>query len=191
MRLLFYSAIAACLCGCRSSGGDSPTAALATTTAIVATIPLAPVAGVYHAVSGDIRKEKTRTLALHAQYDPVYAARIQMLSKRDPVMDAREAFAHGDAVLLPYTRRLPLGRDESSLTREFRELMAAVITDPLDQNESRWNSETYRHFMKVASAYRIAFNQEMTRLKEEPNQSSQRNAMAPPISEFEYRSSRG
>ena len=165
------------LSGCRSAGGDNPAAGIATTTAIVATVPLATVAGAYHAISGDIRKDKARTLALHAQYDPIYAARIEMLSKRDPVADAREAFHRGDDILLPHTRQIPLGRGESSLSPNFRELMASVITDPLDHDEGRWNSETYRRFLKVASTYRISFNKEMTRLTKGPNQALEPTTM--------------
>jgi hypothetical protein len=186
--------LAAVSLSCKTTEHASPAlGGLATTSALVAALPLIPFAGAYHLVSGDVRKQRRAEQKLQEALDPVYQKRIELVEKRDPVGDAGQAWLDGFRAFLP---SLPRGNlfpgiegTEYHLKREFgdsnhealqqseflRYLEVLMSKDPLhdQQKEVHYFSDKFKEFIRVCWDYRKAFNREMySRLQKQDGERS-------------------
>lgn len=156
-------------------------AALVTTSALVAALPMIPVALPFNVVRGI--HERNAEKQLQNVLDPVYEKRITLIQQRDPVADARQAFSGGATAFMASTTRgslFPgLEHTDFHLNRQFglqnyarsqqsdllQYLQKLMSKDPVHvQNKDvPYFTETYKRFIHVCWVYREAFNKEMYR----------------------------
>jgi hypothetical protein len=98
-RILFFLGAISALgyVGCSSQGAGG----LATTSALLVALPLLPAAEAYHAISGDIDKDKQRGVELASQLRPVYFERTKLTERRKPVEDAEKLISRGIIFIMP------------------------------------------------------------------------------------------
>jgi hypothetical protein len=165
--------------GC-STDPTSRTIALgdaATASALLVTLPLIPFADAYHAISGDIRKEKEKERIIQEKLNPIYQKRIEMVKARSPKADADQTWKEGVTAFLS-----SLGRDgglypglesteynlkdqEENQRRidggNFLTYLQTLLSDDPLQQQARNFSEKHNEFMNVRWEYEESFNREI------------------------------
>jgi hypothetical protein len=165
---------------CKSSERvKQETVGLATVSAMAVALPLIPFAMPYGAITS-AREEKQKR-KLEEVLDPVYEQRRGMVTARDPVADAAQAWTNGARAFLPSLPRanifpglentefhLKQGNFASEnyariMESEFlRYLETLMGQDPVHVQNSNvlYFSATYKQFLKVTWDYRERFNRE-------------------------------
>ena len=164
---------------------------VATVSALVAALPLVPVAEGYHFLKGDIRELKQNVAALKVKLDPVYEERVRMIEGRDPVADAQTVLGEGCELLLPSVpdgvifpgyfdpragapSAQPSRSPKSPTYRFLEELMDKDrLHSESEQLGVSYSGRPYTAFLRAGAHYKERFNREMVRLTgREPNSES-------------------
>ena len=172
-------ALAASGCGSDPETRRETLGGLATTSALVAAMPLMPLipftAG-YTAISES--KERKSDKLLYQQLDPVYQKRIEMIQARSPEADAATAWAQGSRAYLPSVPNVGyypgldpsvyhFGRIEGNQEQidhsEFLTYLQTLMTDDPLQAQVHSFNDTFNKFLSTRHAYQEAFNREMFR----------------------------
>jgi hypothetical protein len=168
------------LASCQSQEGGVPAAGgLATAGALAVAVPLAPLAGVYHVLSGGVAGEQARDAARGEQEKPVWQQRSRELQARNPQRDAKAAFAQGSVAFITYrleSTAIEVGKmqgsveDVASNARVIRsspllsQIMDLVSPYSLVKNGDWIMTEDFRKYEAISKTYKAAFNTEMYRL---------------------------
>ena len=181
--LLLLSALL-CGTGCTSSEAKQTAGGAATATTLLVALPLVPVAGAYHAVTGDVDKEHAREEAKNAELDPIYEARRVAFSQRNPKDDADAVFHDGFLVFLPYesafveSNRVKMHdwRYEPFFYADYEKALAGSpvyksLCEYVFELPERWayekkhgilfSSETYLNYRHAVRDYVSQFNERM------------------------------
>ncbi len=175
--------------GCTSSDLRDTGETLATTSAILVAIPLAPFAEGYHALSGDVKKRAEAFRAESARLDPIYEQRRQMLAARIAADDANAVARDGFIVFLPPTagmveenRTNPWPNFEPEFYADYEKAQAGsklykalcdlVFDDPSQTAFEKENgmvpfSPTYKKFLTAKWEYIDAFDKRMRQIAQE------------------------
>ena len=192
--------------GCTSSDVKQTAGGLETVSALAVALPLIPFAEAYHGISGDTKKAAKKMEDLRARLDPVYEARITLITQREPLVDARTLQESGVIALLPSVPEFDYypglessaydlsGFDQNAVvvrkTGLLSYLQDLMSRDPSEKEIEKdgiiYISPTYQRFQKASWAYKTTFNREMYRRKKEqtkePNQALEptSTAVTPP-----------
>ena len=88
------------LAGCKNHQGGCDLAGVATASALVVALPLAPLAASYHTVNQTGKKLEMDKQYLMDVLDPVYAEKIRLIQERSPAEDALALVDQGVVVYL-------------------------------------------------------------------------------------------
>jgi hypothetical protein len=176
-------------CASNPSQRRDEAAALATTSAMVAALPLIPVAALFRIVSGSEEKWKAKAEERRRVFDPLYRQRIEMIQARDPIADAQRALQSGSVAFLPSmpSGALYPGLEKTEFHLQDRDANLSAISqsellrylvDLMDRDKEHasgdgvfYTSEVWNAFLKVGWSYKARFNTEVYRLRtgKEPN----------------------
>jgi hypothetical protein len=166
--------------GCKSSERAKQEATgLVTVSAMAVALPLIPFAMPYGAITS--AREEKQNRKLEDVLDPIYEQRRGMVTVRDPVTDAGQAWTNGARAFLPSIPRgnifpglenTEFHRKQGNFASEnyarimesefLRYLETLMGKDPLHIQNSNvlYFSITYKQFLKATWDYREKFNRE-------------------------------
>lgn len=152
----------------------------------VLAVPGVPIAKATNAIKSSNRRASQERLS--EMFDPVYGERIDIISKRDPIIDANHIYSNGAIAYFPYNLSqhpaskkftgysqfpgLSLAQDADiddernfSVLHEdelLKYLVALMSKDPLHESEKGYyDSNTYIEFLRACSKYKKSFNMTM------------------------------
>jgi hypothetical protein len=163
--------------GCSTDSINQELGGVATVSALTVALPLIPFAGAYHAISGDIRKEKEKERIIQEKLNPIYQKRIEMVKARLPKADADQVWKDGVTAFLSAAGRdggiypglesteFNLKDHEENQRRidssNFLTYLQTLLSDDPLQQQARTFSRKHNEFFDVCLNYEESFNREM------------------------------
>lgn len=164
------------LSNCQSPEDQRLGGGVATAGALALAVPLVPVAGAYHLLSGTAAKERAEEGQRAAQQEPIWQQRCRDLAARDPQRDAREAFFSGRIAFLLLRLDAPgvrIGNADyrmKNLQQNAGAIHSSVLLRHLMELSSPYSAvqsddwawtDSFKRYIHASGDYRAAFNKEM------------------------------
>lgn len=187
-RIILPAILGIVVSGCSTLEPES-LGGLATVSALAIVLPFLPAAEAYHAISGDIERDRLQGEQLAEKLRPVYRERIALLAKRNPMADADRLAARGIIFIMPmdfprehsfnmypgmpvsWIKSIPSDQDEKAMEviksdQDAMYLMTISSDDPRHDVSVIYafnQDPVYTRFFKERHAYKEAFNKRMAK----------------------------
>ncbi|WP_417614874.1 hypothetical protein [Oceanisphaera sp.] len=178
---IFIVVISLALIGACTSNKDL--SGLSTASAVLLSVPLAPLAATYSVVTNEDGKINKQHEYWRQQLDPVYLQKNTQLLTKNPLADAEQVFAQGTVIFIPTLygvsvypglaadRDAKAGQANQSLINNnpfLVDMQKLLAKDPAHSHDNSVNyrSDIYHCFRENASSYKKLFNIRMFELSD-------------------------